>query len=91
MSTQSTNQLDFRNEFSNALREGKSYEELRRIVIRQKNAGMSQQAAYDTLEIVREGIDESDEATIERIEDVMDDVWGYCNLARRIWSEGASS
>ena len=57
-----------------------SLQMLREIVCQYKQAGGTQQAAYETLEKIREQMEEPDE---DRILELMDFVAGFCAQARR--------
>jgi hypothetical protein len=93
---------DFRKEFVLALSGSASHADLLSIVLRHKAQGggrdsrfRSTRAAYDTLESIRLELgchkDEADENPLcERIEDIMDRVWGFCAPADAIWDSSLS-
>jgi len=84
-----------RSEFVLALRAGASHTDLLAIVSRHKVCGVNQQATYDTLESIRIELgcdkDETEgNSMCERIEDIMDRVWGFCAPADAIWNSSLS-
>jgi hypothetical protein len=86
---------NLREEFMSALRADASARDLLAIVRRHKASGVGQRATYDTLERVRAELgcnqDSAQENPLcERLEDVMDCVWGFCNPAEAIWESSLS-
>src|ERR1043165_1655859 len=87
-----TNNL--REECVRALTEDAPVAQLLEIVVRHKNEGISQRDTYDVLEGIwkelcsRNAIE--DQQRCERLECIMDRVWGYCNKSQSIW-EGSLS
>ena len=74
--------MDLKHEFLTALRGGEGHDQLLELVHRYQAAGMTPQAAYDTLERIwlDFGFDESDEESDLRdnLEYVMEKVWYEC-------------
>ena len=86
---------NLREEVAAALQRNASYDDLRAIVLRHKARGESQQATYAALESIRIdlGCDRDEAGTnprCERLEDLMDRVWGYCPQAESIWESSLS-
>ena len=85
--------IAFRLEFLDALRNEGSGSQLVELVLRYKSRGLSQRDAYDALESIwkdiRTGADE-ESAMCERLEAVMDRVWGYCGKNDAIWETSLS-
>lgn len=80
---------ELREEFVLALKTGASGAELVRIVLRHKSLGVSQPETYEVLEGIRKELDcdltEEDNPVCERLERIMDQVWGYCSKVDAIW------
>jgi hypothetical protein len=86
---------NLREEFISALQAGAPERELLAIVRRHKASGVGQRATYDTLESIRAELGCSQDGAqenplCERLEDVMDYVWGFCNPAEAIWESSLS-
>ena len=85
----------FREEVAAALERSASYDDLRAIVLRHKARGVGQQATYAALESIRIELgcnrDQAEKNPLcERVEDLMDRVWGYCPQAECIWESSLS-
>ena len=84
-----------REEVAAALQRSASYDDLLAIVLRHKARGISQQATYATLDSIRMELgcdrDEAEKNPLcERLEDLMDCVWGFCPQAESIWESSLS-
>ncbi len=77
--------MNLEGEITKALKKQASVQTLREIVCQYKQYGGTQQAAYMTLEKIRdEQMEEPDE---DRILELMDFVAGFCVQEQRIWDE----
>ena len=77
--------MNLEDEIKEALKKQASLQMLREIVCQYKQYGGTQQAAYMTLEKIRdEQMEEPDE---DRILELMDFVAGFCVQEQRIWDE----
>ena len=77
--------MNLEGEITEALKKQASLQMLRDIVCQYKQYGGTQQAAYITLEKIRdEQMEEPDE---DRILELMDFVAGFCAQDQRIWDE----
>ena len=77
--------MSLEDQIKRALQKQASLQMLRELVCQYKQAGGTQQAAYETLEkIRRERMEESDE---DRILELMDFVAGFCAQDQKIWDE----
>ena len=86
---------NLREEILSALKRDASYDDLLAIVLRHKARGTDQKATYAALESVRMemGCHDADEETnplCERLEDIMDRVWGFCPPTDSIWESSMS-
>jgi hypothetical protein len=84
---------DFRKQFSVALKNDASRDELLAIVGQHKACGLTQRAAYEILESIRAEIDCSEGSApflCEKLEDIMDQVWGFCPPGKAIWDKSLS-
>ena len=89
--------MNLRTEFQDALARGADDEELLDIVRRYKSRGGKQREAYDALHAIwaDHGYDadasESDDPTRDRLEYVMEIVWGFCSTEQAIWETTLSN
>ncbi len=80
------NESHFRRELQTALTRNASGSELADILRCHRDAGLTQQRAYDDLRIVRQLV--SDDPQLEdRVLELMDLVTGFCSPHARLWSE----
>ncbi len=82
------------NQIVNRLHAGASFEELVEIVLHFKAHGLSQQAAYDTLEEIQRDLSvaaiDEEYPLRDLLEGLMDRVWGYCSAQDAIWDSSLS-
>jgi hypothetical protein len=72
----------FKKDVSDALSKGGSLDEIAAILRRHRDLGLTQQAAYDVLQELR---DHADEQAEDALLEVMDIVSGYCQPRYRVW------
>ncbi len=84
----------FQEEIVSAVKRNASCDDLLSIVLRHKARGMDQRATYAALESIRVEMgcsdDDGNNPLCERLEDIMDRVWGYCPQADLIWESSMS-
>lgn len=79
---------EFATEFRTALENHASEQELAEIVLRSKAIGLTQQGIYSALTRIRDELCEQGRAetpVCELLEGIMERVWGYCGMNRRLW------
>ncbi len=86
---------NLREEIVSALKRDVSYDDLLAIVLRHKARGTDQKATYAVLESVRmemgcNDADEENNPLCDRLEDIMDRVWGFCSPTDAIWESSMS-
>lgn len=84
---------DLRSDVMQALAADTTEEQLVSIILRYKLLGLGQKATYDTLESLWRELGEAtneDSRQRERLEEVMDRVWGYCPRVKEIWDTNLS-
>jgi hypothetical protein len=77
--------MDLAAEIQGALTKQASLQTLREIVCRYKHSGGTQQAAYATLEKIRQ--EQVEESYEDLVLELMDFVAGFCSKEQRIWEE----
>ncbi|MBO6939762.1 MAG: hypothetical protein JJ863_32625 [Deltaproteobacteria bacterium] len=78
-----SNGQDFGLELGRAIADGHSLAALLELVVDYKDRGIAQEAVAFALQQLRKSA--PDEAYEDRVLDVMDFVWGWCHVSRRIW------
>jgi len=84
---------EFREQFAAALKGEASPGELLAIVRQHKAHGLSQQTTYDALESIRTELGcsgDRPDLLCEVLEDIMDQVWGFCTQVKAIWDTSLS-
>ena len=85
----------FLDEITDALTKGTSHDDLIGVVRRYKEGGLSQERAYDLLELIwlrRDCRNEEETSRVcDLLESVMERVWGYCPSVERLWEESLDS
>jgi hypothetical protein len=75
---------DFKKAILAAVSRGASLSEFTQILRQYRDLGLTKQLAHETLEGMRAGVDEQTE---DRVLEVLDIVWGFCNARLRVWEE----
>jgi hypothetical protein len=74
--------VTFAADIRSALARNAGWDELLQVVVRHRDAGLTQRAAYEALQELRAGLTEPEE---DQILDLMDRVHGWCSADQRLW------